>query len=190
MKTSCLLLAIATLAACGPDGRDPVTQADAAAPIPDAELPPAEPDAATAPPADAADCAPCDVTAASGTFCGVQVEITPYATGGPFGGFQSQSGTGASQTITMTLSLPINWVSVQVIDPDFDGNAVRGYDANNTMVSEFDVSGDGTANVLTQEMGGTGGAGIVRVELVPAPGDYVAYDALQIVPSGCAPIIL
>jgi hypothetical protein len=86
--------------------------------------------------------------------------------------------------------LPINWVSVKVVDPDFDGNAVRAYDQNDVMVSEYDVAGDGTANVLTQEMGGTGGTGIVRVELVPAPGDYVAYDELQIVPSGCAPIIL
>jgi hypothetical protein len=189
MKTS-LLLAIATLTACGPDARDPVMFADAAAQLPDASATASEPDAQVTPLPDAADCLPCDVTAGSGTFCGVEVALTPYATGGPFGGFQSQAGTGQSQTITMTLSLPINWVSVKVVDPDFDGNAVRAYDQNDVMVSEYDVAGDGTANVLTQEMGGTGGTGIVRVELVPAPGDYVAYDELQIVPSGCAPIIL
>ena len=189
MKPSSLvLLAIATLTACGPDARDPAPLADAAAQVPDA--PRAEPDASAQPLADAASCDPCPVTAASGTFCGVQVNLAPYATGGPFGGFQSDAGTGASHPITMTLSLPINWVSVKVVDPDFDGNVVRAYDGNDTMVSEYLVSGDGTANVLTQEMGGTGGAGIVRVELVPAPGDYVAYDELQIVPSGCAPIIL
>jgi hypothetical protein len=191
MMMSPLLLASAMLAACGPEARAPSSVADAAVPVrePDAMVPPPV-DAPVSPPADGAECEPCAVTAASGTFCGVQVSLTPYATGGPFGSFQSQPGTGASQTITMTLSLPINWVSVEVIDPDFDGNAVRAYDANDTMVSEFVVAGDGTVNVLTQEMSGTGGAGIVRVELVPAAADYVAYDELQIVPSGCAPIIL
>lgn len=186
------MLAIA-LAACGPEARGPVPLADASSQGPDAapDAPwPSPIDAPLPPPADAAECEPCAVTAATGTFCGVQVNLTPYATGGPFGGFQSDPGTGASQSITMTLSLPINWVSVKVVDPDFEGNAVRAYDASDTMVSEFVVAGDGTANVLTQEMSGTGGTGIVRVELVPAPADYVAYDELQIVPSGCAPIIL
>lgn len=154
---------------------------------------PPPPDAAVVvPPPDAfeaTDCEPCDVPG-PGLHCGVQVGIAPFVTGGTFGGFQSAPGTGASSTITITLSPEINWVSVNVLDPDYAGNAVRAYDANHQLVSEFIVAGDGVASVLTEEMSGTGGSGIVRVELVPAPADYVAYDQLQITPAGCAPIIL
>ena len=167
--------ALLLLIGCGPQAREP---ADAPAPPPDADENVV----------DAMSCEPCDVTG-SGTFCGVGVTINPFATGGPFGGFQSQTGTGASMKITITLAVAINWVSVKVIDPDFAGNYVRAYDINNQLVSEYTVSGDGTAHVLTEESGGTGGVGIVRVELVPAPADYVAYDELQVVPAGCAPIL-
>ena len=184
MRHSLFAVGLATVAACGPSDRGSGgtgTDVDAAV------QPGVDAFVSTA---DAASCDACDVTAPNGSFCGIQVAITPYvANGGPFGGFQSQTGTGQSELITISLTPAINWVSVKVLDPDFAGNFVRAYDTNNTMVSEFTVAGDGTANVLTEEMGGTGGTGIVRVELVPALGDYVAYDKLQVVPAGCAPIL-
>jgi hypothetical protein len=143
-------------------------------------------DAGSVEPVDAGNaCAPC-VVAGPGHFCGLDVGITPFVTGGPFGGFQSDVGTGASHVITVTLSAPINWVSVVVLDPDFQGNKLEAYDAQSNLVSEVDFPGDGTPNVLTQTSMGTGGGHIVRVELIPAPLDYVAYEQLQIIPEGCA----
>ena len=70
-----------------------------------------------------------DCTAAvpgPGTYCdgAVTVDISPYATGGPFGGFQSGSGTGASSTITIDFSAPVSSVAITVQDPTFDGNAM------------------------------------------------------------------
>jgi hypothetical protein len=141
----------------------------------------------TAPVVDAGNpsCAPCFVTG-PGQFCGLTVDISPFQTGGAFGGFQSDVGTGASNPITITLSAPINWVSIVILDPDFNGNMMRAYDAQGTLVSEVDFPSDGTPGVLTQSSQGTGGGNIVRVELIPAPADYVAYDKLQVIPEGCA----
>lgn len=58
------------------------------------------------PQGEASSCAPCSVTG-PGTFCGIDVGITPFVTGGPFGGFQSVAGTGFQDPITITFSQPI-----------------------------------------------------------------------------------
>ena len=98
-----------------------------------------------------------------GTFCGIDVGITPFVTGGPFGGFQSVAGTGFQDPITITFSQPITWASVKILDPDYP-DFIRVYDASGVMT----------------------GAG-KKLELVNDPRDYVAYDKLQIVPAGCTP---
>ncbi len=178
------ILTLLSVAACGPSDRDRSPATD----LPDAPAAQADAPGDDASLVDAAGCEPCTVSG-PGLFCGVQVTIDPFVTGGTFGGFQSTPGTGESSLITIGLSQAINWVSVKVIDPDFPGNEVRAYDASNALVSQFAIGGDGIASVLTEEQGGTGGAGIVRVELVPAPADYVAYDEPRIIPAGCAPIL-
>jgi hypothetical protein len=137
------------------------------------------------PPGEASSCAPCAVTG-PGTFCGIDVSITPFVTGGPFGGFQSVAGTGYQVPITITLSQPITWVSVKILDPDFP-DYIRVYDASGTMTGQVQFVSDGSPNVLTDSTMGLGGSTIKKLELVNDPQDYVAYDDLQIVPAGCAP---
>jgi hypothetical protein len=129
-------------------------------------------------------CAPCDVTG-PGTFCGIDVTIDPYVTGGPFGGFQSVAGTGFQDPITITLSQPITWVSVKILDPDYP-DFIQVYDASGTMTGQTQFSSDGTPNVLTDSTTGLGGAAIKSLKLVPDSRDYVAYDKLQVIPAGCA----
>ena len=117
-----VLLTLAALAdACASSGeREGFSSElpDAVAPI--AEAGPGEFDTADArSDVDASpdgDCEPCKVTG-PGTYCGLDVGITPYGTGGTFGGFQSVAGTGVQQTITITLSKPITWVSLKILTP-------------------------------------------------------------------------
>jgi hypothetical protein len=129
-------------------------------------------------------CEPCKVTG-PGTFCGLDVGITPYVTGGPFGGFQSVAGTGFQQTITVTLSKPITWVSLKILDPDYPNNLIRVYDETDQLRGEVAFDSDGAPNVLTNSSKGLGGGLIRRLELVPDAQDYVAYDELTIIPTGC-----
>lgn len=137
------------------------------------------------PPGEASSCAPCAVTG-PGTFCGIDVGITPFVTGGPFGGFQSVAGTGFQDPITITLSQPITWVSVKILDPDYP-DFIQVYDASGTMTGQVQFVSDGSPNVLTDSTMGLGGSLIKKLELVNDPMDYVAYDNLQIIPAGCAP---
>jgi hypothetical protein len=135
------------------------------------------------PPPPPPSCTPCTVTG-PGTFCGVTVGISPYATGGPFGGFQSTSGTGAQTTITVTFSSPVPWVSVTALDPDFGGNQLRAFDAMNTLVATVPFDVDGTPGAFTTSAKAVT-ASVARIALVPDPADYLAYDTLQIRPPGC-----
>lgn len=170
---------------------EPASQGDAGATSKetiDAAAPDAGADAGTgaggggAPPSTS--CVPCVVTG-PGTFCGMTVDITPFVTGGVFGGFQSQSGTGYQQTITITFSQSINWASVRILDPDYPANYIRVYDAAGVLTGQVAFVADGTPNVLTDSTQGLGGGLIRKIELVPDPLDYVAYEELTIVPAGC-----
>lgn len=129
-------------------------------------------------------CEPCKVTG-PGTYCGLDVGITPYVTGGPFGGFQSVAGTGFQQTIIITLSKPIAWVSLKILDPDYPNNLIRVYDETNALRGQIAFDADGAPNVLTDSSKGLGGGLIRRLELVPDPQDFVAYDELTVIPAGC-----
>jgi hypothetical protein len=118
-----------------------------------------------------------------GTYCGVSVGISPFATGGPFGGFQSRPGTGVSLPISVTFSPPVASVSVTALDPDFSGNRMDAFDTAGGLIGSAPFAGDGTPGVFTTSTVTLRGAGIARVVLVPAPADYVAYDALSFTPS-------
>ncbi len=136
-----------------------------------------------------ASCAPCLVTR-PGSFCGLSIGIAPFVAGGAFGGFQSDVGSGESHKITITLSAPLRWVEVKILDPDFDGNKMDTFDASGAFVSTVDFPSDSMPGVLTGEFRGASGQLIQRVELVPAPADYVAYTDLRVIPAGCNPPVL
>ncbi|MDB4995050.1 MAG: hypothetical protein JWM74_2482 [Myxococcaceae bacterium] len=195
-KVALLATLAATVGACATSTRS----ADTFEPAVDAAPPPpAVADAGVAPSfvadtgtgsSEPLDCKPCLVTG-PGTFCGVQVDIQPYVTGGPFGGFQSQAGTGYQTTVTVTLSQPLRWVSVKILDPDFPGNFIRTHDDQGQLIDQLAFDSDGAPNVLTDSTKGVGTPArpFKQLEFVPDPQDYVAYDELTIVPAGCsAPI--
>lgn len=118
-----------------------------------------------------------------GTHCGVSVGISPFVTGGVFGGFQSNPGTGVSAPITITLSPPVASVSVTALDPDFPGNRMDAFDAGGGLVSSAPFVGDGTPGVFTTSTATVTGAAIARVILVPAPAEFVAYNGLSFTPA-------
>jgi hypothetical protein len=118
-----------------------------------------------------------------GTYCGVSVGISPFVTGGPFGGFQSKPGTGVSLPITLTFSPPVASVSITALDPDFPGNRMDAFGTAGTLIGSASFTGDGTPGVFTTSTVTVTGAGIARVVLVPAPAEYVAYANLSFTPS-------
>lgn len=116
------------------------------------------------------------------TTCGVTIGINPFWQGTAWTstGFQSGSGTGASSTIHLTFSQPVDGFSVNVYDPDYNGNKVVAYDATGKVIGRVNVPGDRTPGVLTIEPVTITAPGIVAVDLIPASGDYVAYDNAQL----------
>ena len=114
-----------------------------------------------------------------GTHCGVSVGISPFVTGGVFGGFQSNPGTGVSAPITVTFSPAVASVSVTALDPDFFGNRMDAFDAGGVLLDSAPFIGDGTPGVFTTSTTTVTGAAIARVVLVPAPAEFVAYDGLS-----------
>jgi hypothetical protein len=93
--------------------------------------------------------------------------------------------------VTVTLSKPLRWVSVKILDPDFPGNFIRTHDDQGQLIDQLAFDSDGSPNVLTDSTKGVGTAArpFKQLEFVPDPQDYVAYDELTIVPAGCsAPI--
>jgi hypothetical protein len=103
--------------------------------------------------------------------------MAPWAQG-PNGGFQSGPGTGASKPIEVTFRCPVRRVAVTIFDPDFDLNRIRAEDVIGATIDEVPFSFDGQPGRLTSERREVSGAGIKRVWLVPAPGDYVWWKDL------------
>ena len=118
------------------------------------------------------------VSAPGVTPCGIVVGISPFATGGPFGGFQSDPGTGASSTIGVTFSGPVRSVGVTAFDPDFAGNRVEAYNAAGSLVAFQNFAIDNTPGVFTASNVTVTASGIVRVLLIPGAADFVAYGGL------------
>ena len=106
--------------------------------------------------------------------CGPPI-IDPYFTGGAFGGFQSVPGSGYQTTITVTLPCPASRVEVTILDPDYPANVMIAY-VGGIEVGRAVFIGDGSPGVLTRDTQAIAWPGITRVELVPDPIDYVAYD--------------
>ncbi len=117
---------------------------------------------------------------APGTWCNITIDISPYVTGGPFGGFQSDSFTGPSHPIDILSSAPLRSVTITVYDSDFRGNQVVAYNAAGSVVGSVNVPYDRKPGVNTADLVTVSGVGIVRIQLVPADNDYVAYDDLSV----------
>jgi hypothetical protein len=130
-------------------------------------------------------CAPCPVPG-PGHFCGLDIEIAPFVTGGVFGGFQSNAGTGQSRTIEIRLSAPTHWLRLVVMDPDFAGNALITRDDSGMQLTRTDVPHDDHPGILTTPSVTLSEPPFVGVSLIPAPGDYVAYRSLEVIPADCS----
>jgi hypothetical protein len=115
---------------------------------------------------------------APGTWCGVVVGITPFAQGTAWTqtGFQSQSGSGPSTTITVTFSQPIQSFAVDVYDPDFNGNQVVAKDGSGATLATVPVTGDNSPGSFTLEHVSINVPGIRTITLIPAAADYIAFD--------------
>jgi len=130
----------------------------------------------------------CTASAPGPSTCpDISVAFTPYAPGDPFGEFQSDPGTGASNPITVTFSRPVRDLSVSAADPTYAGNLVIAFDGagNEIMRSEFAFSGvPGSYSVSTRMLTVSQ---IKSIKLVPAAADYVAYSGLSFSPADTCP---
>jgi hypothetical protein len=124
-----------------------------------------------------------------GTFCGVDVSITPYVTGGPVGGFQSIPGNGVQSAITVTFSKAVSWVELTAVDPDYANNHMAAYDSSSQELARVYFTGDNTPGVTTRSRKSVSGQGITRVVLTPDPLDYITYESLSFMES-CTPPVL
>jgi hypothetical protein len=112
----------------------------------------------------------------------VTASIVPFFTGGPFGGFQSKPGTGVQSTITITFSGPVSSVTITALDPDFAGNRAVARNASGALVASRGFAFDDTPGELTTSTVTLTAPGIIRVFLIPARLDYVAYTGLSFIP--------
>lgn len=132
--------------------------------------------------------ATCTASAPGPSTCpDISVAFTPYAPGDPFGEFQSDPGTGASNPITVTFSRPVRNLSVTAADPTFAGNLVIAFDSagNEITRSDFAFSGvPGSFSVSTRVLSVSQ---IKSIRLVPAAADYVAYSGLSFSPADTCP---
>jgi hypothetical protein len=130
----------------------------------------------------------CTASAPGPSTCpDVSVAFTPYAPGDPFGEFQSDPGTGASNPITVTFSRPVRDLSVSAADPTYAGNLVIAFDGagNEIIRSEFAFSGvPGSYRVSTRVLTVSQ---IKSIRFVPAAADYVAYSGLSFSPADTCP---
>ncbi len=129
----------------------------------------------------------CQLLAAAGTCGATTWSIAPFAVGNPFGDFQSQPGTGVSQPISITFSQPILSATVTAVDPTFAGNQVQGFLAG-ALVSSQAFAFSGTPGVNVPDTKTVPGP-VDRIDLIPAPADYVAYSASITVDSAQALIV-
>lgn len=130
----------------------------------------------------------CTATAPGPSSCPADsVTIVPYQPGNPFGDFQSDFGTGASNPITITFSSPVRNVSITADDPTYAGNMVIAYDSvgNEIMRSNFAYSGAPGNYIESTRLLAV--SQIKSIHLVPAAADYVAYSGLSFDPADTCP---
>ena len=124
----------------------------------------------------------CALGAANGTCSSVTWSINPYAPGYVFPGFQSDSAsTGPSRDITIVFSSQVSSFTAKAYDPTWSGNRIVAYNGS-TIVASAEFAGSGQPGQNIPSTRSVSGA-ITKVVLVPAPNDYVTYEATIIVDS-------
>lgn len=130
------------------------------------------------------------------TINGVIVNINPYVekTPGPQGApsvFQSDSGTFASRTIVAQFSADISALSIVSYGANFYGGSVVVYDVNNRELARQKIpfNADATYGRWIQTVhsfkSGVDFPSVYKIrklELIPAPQDYIAFSALSVTP--------
>lgn len=120
----------------------------------------------------------CPITQALSYVCGDTVTVAPFfAPPENIGGtFTSHMYTTASNTITITFSRDVNSVTVTIYDPTYAGNTIVAYDSAGTEIGEASFAFSGVPGVNIQQTWDLTVDRIRRVELIPAPADFVSYD--------------
>lgn len=132
--------------------------------------------------------ATCTVSAPGPSTCpDISVAFTPYAPGDPFGEFQSDPGTGASNPITVTFSHPVRNLSVTAADPTFAGNLVIAFDSAGNEITRSDFAFSGVPGAFSVSTRVLSVSQIKSIRLVPAAADYVAYSGLSFSPADTCP---
>ncbi len=122
--------------------------------------------------------ASCMITEQSGLVCGDTVNLSSFAVPQNIGGtFTSQAGTGASSPITITFSHSVRLMTVKIYDPTFAGNQMVLFDSAGNQLGSVSFNYSGQPGLNTPDEQTLIRRGIRRVSLIPAGGDYVAYDA-------------
>jgi hypothetical protein len=123
----------------------------------------------------------CTATGPGPSSCpSVSLTFSTYAPGDHFGAdFQSDAGSGPSNSITITFSQVVSSVTVTAQDPTFDGNALLAFDAGGAQIASAAIAGNGTPGINVPQRVTVTAAGIKSITLVPAGGDYVAYNGLS-----------
>lgn len=114
----------------------------------------------------------------SGTYCGVNTRIIPWAAADAYWGgatFQSDAGHGQSHDIAIFFDAPVASVEVTAYDPTMSGNAMYAYDAAGAMIGSAAFPGNGVPGVLTTQTRTISGS-ISEVKLIAALGDYLNYS--------------
>ena len=114
----------------------------------------------------------------SGTYCGVNTRIIPWAPADAYWGgatFQSDAGHGQSHDIAIFFDAPVASVEVTAYDPTMGGNAMYAYDASGATIGSAEFPGNGVPGVLTTQTRTISGS-ISEVKLIAATGDYLNYS--------------
>jgi len=110
-----------------------------------------------------------------GTLYGSGFTISPFCTGGPFGGFQSTAGTGGSSSIYIYFDSPVSSVTLTALDPDYIGNFITAY-SYSTVVDYVMFDYDNAPGSYTTSTKTVSGSGITHIALTPNESDYIAYN--------------
>lgn len=79
-------------------------------------------------------------------------------------------------------------MTVTIYDPTYAGNTVPAFDSTGVLVGAADFAFSSTPGMNTPDTRTVVFSGIRRLDLAPAPGDYVAYDVSFVADTICPPV--
>ncbi len=119
----------------------------------------------------------CDLIASQGACGSANWNIVPFKTGS-LGVFQSNEGTGASGSITISFTSPVNVVSIRIYDPTYQGNTITATGPSGMQSREYNYSGIPYLLISDEK---TLFGEFTSVTLTAAGRDYVGYSGYVIV---------